>query len=198
MRTETPHAVRLEDYRPSDFLIDRIDLDIRLHPTETRVTATLAVRPNPQGPAGAALELDGDELRLVALALDGRALAPADYDRTYLYVGVGRRFTFARGGGLYMLRRSLPLHSSVTPRKSDYTPPAPSTSIVVAAGRRALSHSRATPLFEDLHVGWPESEITAPTLGPMRLWHGLCKSVGVGGIHGDEGRAARPQARIRA
>ncbi len=38
---------RLADYRPSDYLIDRVDLDLRLHPTETRVTATLALRPNP-------------------------------------------------------------------------------------------------------------------------------------------------------
>ena len=36
MRTETPQIVRLEDYRPSDFLIDRVELDIRLDPTETR------------------------------------------------------------------------------------------------------------------------------------------------------------------
>jgi aminopeptidase N len=82
MRTDTPQIVRLEDYRPSDFLIDRVDLDIRLHPTETRITATLAMRPNPQGQAGAPLVLDGDELQLVALALDGRALAPADYAAT--------------------------------------------------------------------------------------------------------------------
>ena len=33
MRTDTPQLVRLEDYRPSDFLIDRVELDIRLHPT---------------------------------------------------------------------------------------------------------------------------------------------------------------------
>jgi aminopeptidase N len=82
MRTDTPQIVRLEDYRPSDFLIDRVDLDIRLHPTETRVSATLAVRPNPQGQAGAPLMLDGDELHLLALALDGRSLAPADYAAT--------------------------------------------------------------------------------------------------------------------
>jgi aminopeptidase N len=82
MRTDTPQIVRLEDYRPSDFLIDRVDLDMRLHPTETRVTATLAMRPNPQGRADAPLVLDGDELELLALALDGRAPSPADYAAT--------------------------------------------------------------------------------------------------------------------
>src|SRR5215216_6598125 len=49
MRTETPQIVRLEDYRPSDFLIDRVELDIRLDPTETRIVAILAVRANPEG-----------------------------------------------------------------------------------------------------------------------------------------------------
>ncbi|MFL5169806.1 MAG: aminopeptidase N [Microvirga sp.] len=82
MRTETPQIVRLEDYRPSDFLIDRVELDIRLHPTETRILATLAIRPNPKGRKEAPLELDGDELRLVALSVDGRAASAADYAAT--------------------------------------------------------------------------------------------------------------------
>ena len=53
MRTETPIVTRLEDYRPSDFLIDRIELDIRLHPTATRIRSVLSVQPNPLGAAGA-------------------------------------------------------------------------------------------------------------------------------------------------
>jgi aminopeptidase N len=82
MRTDTPPVVRLEDYRPSDFLIDRVELDIRLDPTETRITADLALRPNPQGQADVPLVLDGDELQLVALALDGCPLPAADYAAT--------------------------------------------------------------------------------------------------------------------
>ncbi|WP_132252562.1 aminopeptidase N [Methylobacterium segetis] len=73
MRTETPQTIRLEDYRPSDHLIDRVDLDIRLAPHDTRVTATLAIRPNPAGEAGAPLVLDGDDLTLLGLELDGQA-----------------------------------------------------------------------------------------------------------------------------
>ncbi|CAO4186360.1 aminopeptidase N [Methylorubrum extorquens] len=76
MRTETPPTVRLEDYRPSDHLIDRVELDVRLDPHDTRVTATLALRPNPAGRAGAPLVLDGDDLTLLALELDGQAPAP--------------------------------------------------------------------------------------------------------------------------
>ena len=79
MRTDTPATIRLEDYRPSDHLIDRVELDIRLFPRASRVTASLAVRPNPDGVAGAPLVLDGDELALVALSLDGESLPPDAY-----------------------------------------------------------------------------------------------------------------------
>src|SRR3954451_20934108 len=80
MRTDTPQIVRLEDYRPSAYLIDRVELDVRLHPSATRVTATLAVRPNPEGPGGGALELDGDELNLKAVAVDGQALKAGEFE----------------------------------------------------------------------------------------------------------------------
>src|SRR3954466_8980373 len=82
MRPATPPVVRLEDYRPSDFLIDRVDLDIRLHPTETRITATLTLRPNPAGLTNAPLVLDGDELILLGAALDGKPLSGADFAAT--------------------------------------------------------------------------------------------------------------------
>ena len=82
MRTDLPLVVRLEDYRPSDFLIGRVDLDIRLHPHATRVTASLALRPNPKGLPDAPLVLDGDELNLIAVAIDGRSVADADYAAT--------------------------------------------------------------------------------------------------------------------
>ncbi|HEV2564874.1 MAG TPA: aminopeptidase N, partial [Microvirga sp.] len=80
MRTDTNQIVRLEDYRPSDFLIDRVELDVKLHPTETRVVANLIVRPNPEGRPDAPLVLDGDELNLKALALNGRALSAEEFE----------------------------------------------------------------------------------------------------------------------
>ncbi len=82
MRTETPQIVRLEDYRPSDFLIDRVELDVGLRPTATRVTATLALRPNPAGRNDAPLVLDGDDIVLKAIALDGRALPAGSFEAT--------------------------------------------------------------------------------------------------------------------
>ena len=74
----TQNAVRapvhLADYRPPDYLIDTVDLDVSLHPTATRVIAKLALRPNPRGVAGAPLRLDGDGLRAVRVELDDAAL----------------------------------------------------------------------------------------------------------------------------
>jgi aminopeptidase N len=74
MRTENAPLVRLVDYRPSDFLIDEVLLDVSLDPHRTKVIATLRLRPNPAGEPSAPLVLDGDELHLTALSLDDRAL----------------------------------------------------------------------------------------------------------------------------
>jgi aminopeptidase N len=76
MRTEEPRTVRLENYRPPDWLIETVKLDVALHPTATRVRAKLHVRPNGSG-APAPLVLDGDELTLHSIRLDGKPL-PAE------------------------------------------------------------------------------------------------------------------------
>jgi aminopeptidase N len=82
MRTEEPRPVRLEDYRPPDWLVKTVDLDVSLHPTATRVRARLALEPNPKGTPGAPLVLDGDGLSLKSLALDGAPLASDAYTAT--------------------------------------------------------------------------------------------------------------------
>ena len=79
VRTETPPPVRLQDYRPPDWLVETIALDVALDPTRTRVRATLTLKPNPAGLAPAPLVLDGDGLTLIALALDGAPLAAEHY-----------------------------------------------------------------------------------------------------------------------
>jgi aminopeptidase N len=76
MRTDVAHPVRLADYRPADYLIDKVTLDVLLHDTATRVLARLALRPNPLGKAGAPLVLDGDGLTAKAILLDGKEVAP--------------------------------------------------------------------------------------------------------------------------
>ncbi|MGH6742358.1 MAG: aminopeptidase N, partial [Bradyrhizobium sp.] len=76
MRTEEPRLIRLQDYRAPDWLVETVDLDVSLHATATKVRATLKLKPNTDG-APAPLVLDGEELKLVSLALDGKPI-PAE------------------------------------------------------------------------------------------------------------------------
>ena len=69
-----PRTIRLADYRPYSHLIDHVHLTFDLHPTATRVTARLDMAPNPAATAGQDLRLDGIDLRLIALHLNGAAL----------------------------------------------------------------------------------------------------------------------------
>ena len=78
MRTEQPLAIRLADYQSPAFLIDSTGLDIRLSPNATRVKAKLALRR--AGPDPAPLRLDGVRLKLIAISIDGEALAPDAYE----------------------------------------------------------------------------------------------------------------------
>jgi aminopeptidase N len=71
MRTDIAQPIRLKDYRPPDWLVDRVSLTFSLHPTQTKVLATLGLRPNPDNPS-APLVLDGDGLSLVSLKINGK------------------------------------------------------------------------------------------------------------------------------
>lgn len=70
----------LKDYKPSDFLIDTVSLNVILHPTETLVTSHLSIRRNPGGQQNAPLILDGDELTLVSLKLNQQQLPSSAYE----------------------------------------------------------------------------------------------------------------------
>jgi aminopeptidase N len=82
MRTDQDQPVRLADYQPPNWLVETVDLDVALHPTATRVRATLRLKPNPKAPAAAPLALDGDGLSLKSIKLDGAPLAPESYAAT--------------------------------------------------------------------------------------------------------------------
>jgi aminopeptidase N len=74
MTEHVPRVIRRQDYRPAAFAIDSADLSFKLGENESFVTAKLAMRRT--GAARAALRLDGEELELIWLKLDG---APADH-----------------------------------------------------------------------------------------------------------------------
>ncbi len=76
--TETPPApthtaIRREDYRPPDWLVPEIALKFTLGVEQTRVQAKLTVERNPQGRDNAPLQLNGDELKPLAVWIDGNA-----------------------------------------------------------------------------------------------------------------------------
>ncbi len=79
MRTEEPRAINLKDYRAPDYHIGEIALDFVLDPKATLVTATSKVV---RTGAAAPLVLDGEELKLVSVAIDGRKLSETEYALT--------------------------------------------------------------------------------------------------------------------
>ena len=80
MLTPTPRTVYLKDYAPPPFLISHIELDVDLHEEFARVQALLSMRRNPQAAErNVPLALDGEELALEWVKLDGRKLTPDEY-----------------------------------------------------------------------------------------------------------------------
>ncbi|AGA90438.1 aminopeptidase N [Thioflavicoccus mobilis 8321] len=80
MYRNTPPTIHLKDYRPPEFLIDRVELRFELDAEVTRVEALLQMRRNPAATRGDGdLHLDGEQLELEHVAIDGRPLPPAEY-----------------------------------------------------------------------------------------------------------------------
>src|SRR5436190_10631650 len=73
MRTETPQAIQLSDYRPPAYLVDEVHLSFALAPNTTRVKAKLQIRRN--GDHAEPLKFNGERLKPISVAIDGRALA---------------------------------------------------------------------------------------------------------------------------
>ncbi|MEM9105993.1 MAG: aminopeptidase N, partial [Pseudomonadota bacterium] len=76
MTAATGQEVRLEDYRPTDFEIETVDLRFRLDPERTVVTSRITARRRSMTDRQAPLCLDGDELTFVSLKIDGEEVAP--------------------------------------------------------------------------------------------------------------------------
>src|SRR5690348_12432817 len=76
MRTEEPRAINLKDYHAPDYRIASIELDFNLEPGATKVTAISSVT---RTGAAVPLVLDGEDLQLVSIAIDGRKLDDKAY-----------------------------------------------------------------------------------------------------------------------
>jgi aminopeptidase N len=83
MREHTPNTVYLKDYTPPDYLIETVDLFFELDEENTRVTSRLRVRRNPESPGEhRELELNGEQLVLESIRLNGRNLNAPEYRLT--------------------------------------------------------------------------------------------------------------------
>jgi aminopeptidase N len=80
MDQPAPQTVYLSHYTPPPFLVETIALDVDLRDDHAVVSARLTLARNPAAAdPNAPLLLDGDELELLSVAVDGRALDAADY-----------------------------------------------------------------------------------------------------------------------
>ncbi|SKA32510.1 aminopeptidase N [Consotaella salsifontis] len=79
METDQGQIIRLEDYRPSDFVIHRVDMTVRLFEGFAEVSSKLTMERRAGTSPSTALVLDGDELTLTALALNGTPLPAERY-----------------------------------------------------------------------------------------------------------------------
>lgn len=73
-----PKTIYLKDYKPSNFLVDTIDLTVDVQSTETIVTSVMKINRNPLAPEGKHhLELNGEGMTLISLKFNGESL-PSD------------------------------------------------------------------------------------------------------------------------
>ncbi|MDF3931533.1 aminopeptidase N [Pseudomonas citronellolis] len=80
MRTEQPKVIYLKDYQAPEYLIDETTLTFELYEDHTLVHAQLVMRRNPERGEGLPpLVLDGQQLELLSVSLDDRALEAGDY-----------------------------------------------------------------------------------------------------------------------
>jgi len=78
MRESSANIVYLKDYQRPDFLIDQVFLTVRLFEEGAEVLSRLSIRRQDDSEA-TQLRLDGEDLELRALSLDGVELNPARY-----------------------------------------------------------------------------------------------------------------------
>jgi len=73
------NAIYLTDYQTPAYLVEKVDLLVRLFPGATRVISTVGYRRNPDRDKAEPLILAGEEQILLALKLNGRLLSEQDY-----------------------------------------------------------------------------------------------------------------------
>lgn len=82
MSTSTmPRETFLADYQVPNYLVDQVSLHFDLGRSETKVRSVLSMRRNPAGQGGDCI-LDGEQMELMSIKLEGRLLQGNEYQRT--------------------------------------------------------------------------------------------------------------------
>lgn len=76
-----PKETFLADYQVPNYLIDSVSLHFDLNRSDTKVRSILSMRRNPEGQGGDCI-LDGEQMELVSIKLEGRTLQGNEYQRT--------------------------------------------------------------------------------------------------------------------
>ncbi|RFC63043.1 aminopeptidase N [Fulvimarina endophytica] len=80
LRTETGQTVKLKNYSQTDFVFKGVYLTIRLFEGSAEIESQIRLERRQGTASDAPLVLDGDELNLTFLKLDGRTIPDSDYD----------------------------------------------------------------------------------------------------------------------
>ncbi|CDG55832.1 MULTISPECIES: aminopeptidase N [Halomonadaceae] len=75
-----PQPVYLSDYQPPAYRVTHTELTFDLDPAATRVKARLLIERHPEADANAPLALNGEQLKLISLAIDATPLDAAAYE----------------------------------------------------------------------------------------------------------------------
>ena len=80
MSDNKPQTVYRKDYQKPDYQVDEVDLDFDIHDDITHVTSVMNIHSEHDRSGNVKpLVLDGDELNLVSLKINGKTLKPEDY-----------------------------------------------------------------------------------------------------------------------
>jgi aminopeptidase N len=82
MEATAGQVIHLADYRPTDFVLERVDLTFELDPRETLVIQRSLMHRREGVADDAPLMLDGDDLNLKAVAIDGNPIEEDQYTVT--------------------------------------------------------------------------------------------------------------------
>ena len=77
MKTDTPKIIKLSEYRKPSFVVETIDLVVHLENTKTLVQSKMKIKKNTEDVSP--LILNGEELQLKSLKLNGKLLNEVDY-----------------------------------------------------------------------------------------------------------------------